>query len=62
MKILLNILKGFYVNNKNEIYQTIEILNKIKIKQNIPLVIEKNLNLEEFLYSKEYEKIKSFDN
>ena len=60
-KALLNILKGFYVNNKNEIYQTIEILNKIKIKQNIPLVIEKNLNLEEFLYSKEYERIKSFD-
>ncbi len=29
-KALLNILKGFYVNNKNEIYQTIEILNKIK--------------------------------
>ena len=60
-KALLNLLKGFYVNNKNEIYQTIEILNKIKIKQNIPLVIEKNLNLEEFLYSKEYERIKSFD-
>ena len=60
-KALLNVLKGFYVNNQNEIYQTIEILKKIKIKQNIPLVIEKILNLEEFLYSKEYERIKSFD-
>ena len=60
-KALLNILKGFYFNNKNEIDQTIEHLKKIKIKHNISLVIEKNLNLEEFLYSKEYERIKSFD-
>ena len=61
-KSLLNILKGFYNNNPKEIYETINILNKIRGYQDkFPLIIEKNLNLELFLYNENYQSIKNFD-
>ena len=60
-KSLLNLLKGFYINKDIMIFETMEIFNKIKSYQkNLPFIIEKNLNIEEFLYKKNYEKINSF--
>lgn len=60
-KSLINLLKGFYMNDKM-IYETLKIFNKIKFYQKkIPFIIEKNLNIEEFLSGKNYEHINTYE-
>ena len=61
-KALINLLKGFYKNSEQEIAETFEIYNKIKEYQNkFPLIIEKNLEIEEFLAYKKYKNYQSFN-
>ena len=60
---LINLLQGFYKNNGEEINNTFYIFSRISLYQNeFPLVIKKNLMIEEFLILKTYEKYKSYDN
>ena len=48
--------------NDKMIFETFKIFNKIKFYQKkIPLIIEKNLNIEEFLNGKNYENINTSD-
>ena len=60
---LTNLLKGFYNNSDQEINDTYYLFYEIRQYQpEFPLVIEKNLAIEEFLIFRAYEKFKSYDN
>ena len=60
---MINLLKGFYKNSEQEIEETFNIFNKIKEYQDeFPKIIEKNLEIEEFLVFKKYKNYQSFDN
>ena len=62
-KSLINLLQGFYKNNEDEAKETFNIFNKIKEYQNnFSMVIQTNLNLEEYLFEKKYLTIEKFNN
>ena len=62
-KSLINLLQGFYKNNEDEVKETFNIFNKIKDYQNnFSMVIQTNLNLEEYLFEKKYLTIEKFNN
>ena len=58
---LINLLQGFYKNNDNELKESFNVFNKIKEYENLSEIININLNVEEFLYRKEYLNIENFN-
>ena len=59
---LINILKGFYRNNENEIIEIFNFFKKLREYQNkFDEIIECNLKVECYLFIKKYEIINHFD-
>lgn len=59
---LINILKGFYRNNENEIIEIFNFFKKLREYQNkFDEIIECNLKIEYYLFEKKYEAMNHFD-
>ena len=59
---LINLLQGFYKDNDIEIRETFNMFYKIKEYEKFSEIININLKIEEFLFSKEYLKMDNLNN